>query len=414
MRSRARSSSTTALSARSWRSLASIGNLSSASVLFVVADLLEFGRGREGRLRRAPLSRAGVLRRNGADKMVSDSFDVVVCGGGPAWIGGRHHGRRSKSVCARPRETRLPAGQGLRRRAAAPGGASSGASRSSRGHGPTDCRRFRGIRFIQEDGSSVEALLPGGGGLGVRRTVLVDALSRRARDAGVIVRHGCAVRSVERTSDVARVHTESGAVSTRVVVAADGLHSPLPNGCGSGAPTQPATPLRASPALPHQTVERFRRGPRRCDGRGRRDARLRRERQRQLRVGEKGELDQPTLETLASRFPLLGARLRNAPALSSVRGAGPMACGATRRSANRLVLIGDAAGFIDSISADGLSIAFNSALLFGHELPEAVARGATEPSFAGYERGQQRLFRTYWALTNGRCGSRDIPASADR
>ncbi len=78
-----------------------------------------------------------------------------------------------------------------------------------------------------------------------------------------------------------------------------------------------------------------------------------------------------------------------------------MACGATRRSANRLVLIGDAAGFVDSISADGLSIAFNSALLFGHELPEALARGATEPSFAGYERGEQRLFRSYWALTNG-------------
>ncbi len=34
--------------ARSWRSLASIGNLSSASVLFVVADLLESGAAEKG------------------------------------------------------------------------------------------------------------------------------------------------------------------------------------------------------------------------------------------------------------------------------------------------------------------------------------------------------------------------------
>jgi flavin-dependent dehydrogenase len=72
-----------------------------------------------------------------------------------------------------------------------------------------------------------------------------------------------------------------------------------------------------------------------------------------------------------------------------------------RRTADRLVLVGDAAGFVDSISADGLSIAFNSAILLGRELPGAIARGATAASFARYERAARALFRSYWAVTNG-------------
>lgn len=41
---------------------------------------------------------------------------------------------------------------------------------------------FAGIRFIQEDGSSAESLMPTNG-LGIRRTVLVQALAHRAEEA---------------------------------------------------------------------------------------------------------------------------------------------------------------------------------------------------------------------------------------
>ena len=78
-----------------------------------------------------------------------------------------------------------------------------------------------------------------------------------------------------------------------------------------------------------------------------------------------------------------------------------MGCAAARRTAERLVLFGDAAGFIDSVSADGLSIAFNSALVLGEHLPAVLGCDATLASLRAYERAARRLFRSYWAVTHG-------------
>jgi flavin-dependent dehydrogenase len=78
-----------------------------------------------------------------------------------------------------------------------------------------------------------------------------------------------------------------------------------------------------------------------------------------------------------------------------------MAQGSKRRNADRIVLVGDAAGFVDSISGDGLSIAFNSALILGKHLRSILARGATGESMQAYEREGRRLYRGYWFVTKG-------------
>lgn len=78
-----------------------------------------------------------------------------------------------------------------------------------------------------------------------------------------------------------------------------------------------------------------------------------------------------------------------------------MAQHAKRRNSDRMVLVGDAAGFVDSISGDGLSIAFNSALILGKHLATILARGATRESLQQYEREARRLYRGYWVVTNG-------------
>jgi flavin-dependent dehydrogenase len=76
-----------------------------------------------------------------------------------------------------------------------------------------------------------------------------------------------------------------------------------------------------------------------------------------------------------------------------------MAQRAKRRNSDRMVLIGDAAGFVDSISGDGLSIAFNSALILDKHLGRILARGATRESMQAYEREARGLYRGYWFVS---------------
>ena len=258
-------------------------------------------------------------------------------------------------------------------------------------------RAFAGIRFVQEDGTSAALPLPSGG-LGVRRTALVDAMVRRARKLGVAIGERTAVRGVDRTAAGAVVHTSLGDVGARLVIGADGLHSPLRRAADL---TAKSSPLRRFAMRQHfdlrpwtDCVEVY------VDDLG--EAVVTPVGEHAINVNfvwDTETFPHPTWETLAARFQTLHARLAAAPTLSTVRGAGPMERLATRRTADRLLLIGDAGGFIDSIAADGLSMAFNSALVLRETLPAILADDASTASLAGYERAARRLFRGYRFVT---------------
>ena len=258
---------------------------------------------------------------------------------------------------------------------------------------------FTGIRFIQEDGSAAESLMPSNG-MGIRRTVLVEALARRAKELGAVLRHRCSVNGFEAKSSEAVVDTTQGKIFGRLVVAADGLHSSLR--MASGLDAAPSSRRRFALRQHYKIrpwtnfVEVY------VDDKG--EAVVTPVCDESVGINyvwEDGVIEQPTIPVLASRFPALLARLGNAPPISSVKGAGPMARAATRRNSNRMVLVGDAAGFVDSISGDGLSVAFNSALILGKHLPEILKRGATRESIQAYERDARRVYRGYWFVTNG-------------
>ncbi len=237
-------------------------------------------------------------------------------------------------------------------------------------------------------------------GMGIRRTVLIEMLSRRAEELGAVLRHRCVVAAFEARPDRAIVHTAEGPIGARLVVAADGLHSML----------RKASKLEASPSSRRRFalrqhyevapwsdfVEVF------IDAKGEAVATPVSDRCVAVNfVWEDGAFERPTLPSLASRFPALVKQLASAPPLSSVKGAGPMAQRVKRRNTDRMVLVGDAAGFVDSISGDGLSVAFNSALILGQHLARIMARGASQESMHAYEREARGLYRGYWFVTNG-------------
>jgi flavin-dependent dehydrogenase len=224
-------------------------------------------------------------------------------------------------------------------------------------------------------------------------------MARRARALGVTIADRTAVRAVQRNADGAVVRTERGDVGARLVIAADGLHSSQRH----------AAHLQAAPSTHHRFAVRRHFGVRPwsedvevyVDDLG--EAVVTPVGGDTINVNLVWEADDEggpaSFDGLEQRFPVLHARLRGAPVLSTLRGAGPMERRAIRRTCERMLLIGDAGGFIDSIAADGLSMAFNAALVLREILPEILASDADVESLARYEREARRLFRSYRVVT---------------
>ncbi|NUN51250.1 MAG: FAD-dependent monooxygenase [Planctomycetaceae bacterium] len=97
---------------------------------------------------------------------------------------------------------------------------------------PNDCAPFRGIRYEQEDGSWAEGSLPDGGGLGIRRVALSAAMVARAREEGVDLREQAFVKGFQRAPNSVLLDTSLGPIEASLLIAADGLASPLRRAAG--------------------------------------------------------------------------------------------------------------------------------------------------------------------------------------
>ncbi|HUK66036.1 MAG TPA: hypothetical protein VLV17_04360 [Anaeromyxobacteraceae bacterium] len=105
--------------------------------------------------------------------------------------------------------------------------------------------------------------------------------------------------------------------------------------------------------------------------------------------------ERASYEKLLLRFPELKERLASSPRASTVAGVGPLARAARARSRDRLVLLGDAAGYLDAITGEGLSLALKGAAELGELLPEALKKGAARECFLAFERAEARRFALY-------------------
>jgi flavin-dependent dehydrogenase len=242
-------------------------------------------------------------------------------------------------------------------------------------------KAFRGITYLDST-RSVRANFRSGEGLGMRRTALSEALHDAASSAGVRIVRGDIGEISQDASSV-----RCGELRARYLAAADGLHSPIRRSLGLDLPS-----------------------------RGRRRWGIRRHFQiapwsdtvevywahdTEAYVTPIAE-DSVGVAVLTSRqgrfddhlgeFPALAARLAGVPH-DSDRAAGPLRQRVRSRTSGRVMLVGDAAGYVDALTGEGMGIAFGGAeLLVNCVLADAPG---------DYDRQWRQMSRRYRALTAG-------------
>lgn len=299
------------------------------------------------------------------------TLDLVVVGGGPAGlaaaIAGRLAGLSVRVVEMRDGELDKACGEGL-----LPHGRAALAALGVRG---VDGVRLAGVRYALADdpACSAEGRFPAGGALGVRRTTLVHALRGRAEDLGVRFVHDRIVRVADDGERVVASGRE--AHRARFVVAADGLRSTLR--CALGLDASPPggrfgvrRHFRVRPWSEHVEVT-FAPGV---------EAYVTPVGHDMVGVAFLVGRPQP-FEALLARFPRLRARLAQSPAASRMRGAGPFGRRARRVAEGRVLLVGDAAGYVDPLTGEGVA----TGLATARAAVGCIVRGEPE-AYAGVHR----------------------------
>jgi flavin-dependent dehydrogenase len=105
-----------------------------------------------------------------------------------------------------------------------------------------------------------------------------------------------------------------------------------------------------------------------------------------LSSGQAGNFDE-----LLAGFPELHERLEGEAVASTDRGAGPLEQRCRRVTRGRLALVGDAAGYLDAITGEGLALAFHQAV----SVVEAIASG----DLVAYRSAHRRIVRYPTAVT---------------
>ena len=312
-------------------------------------------------------------------------LDVLIVGGGPAGLAvalGAAQAGLDVAVCDRRSGTIDKAcGEGLM----------PGALRDLQALGvDPPGHPIRGIAYLQGD-SEARAAFKHGVGRGVRRTVLHEEMQSALKSAGVPVLEQ-RIGEVKQAAD----HVVADDITARYLVAADGLHSPIRTQLGLAAPTRLANRwgqrqhfhLRPSTDFVEVTWA--------ADS----EAYVTPVGPDTIGVAILTSAKSPFSQQLQA-FPELAERLRSATPASSVRGAGPLRQRVRSRVAGRVLLAGDAAGYIDALTGEGLAISLATAA----ELVRCLA--ADDPE--RYEREWSRTSRPSRVITSGLLWARRRP-----
>jgi len=245
---------------------------------------------------------------------------------------------------------------------------------------------FQGIRYI--DGVELaEGLFSSRPGLGVRRLELHRELQRRAEEVGVRCHWGHSVRSLDLGVGPPVLHTDAGNWSADWLVAADGLHSRLRKWAGlEGRPCS----LERFGVRRHYSIEPWSEFVEvywtdRCE------AYVTPVSQEEVGVAMLWSGGKANFDDLLGEFPHLQSRLGNARASSKDRGAGPFRQRVRAVTRGNIALVGDASGYLDALTGEGLAIAFRQAL--------ALVEAIRARDLGSYRRAHRRIVRSPETLT---------------
>jgi menaquinone-9 beta-reductase len=314
------------------------------------------------------------------------TWDVAICGGGPAGLATAiHAARKGFSTLVLERSAPPPdkaCGEGLMPRSLA-----ALQRLAVLEYVPADQQApFRGIRYVH-GGGEIEARFSAGTGLGLRRTALSRALERGAREAGAEIR-SASVRSVRKGA----IETDGATIEARLVVGADGLNSAVRRAAGLELPPRGRRRygvrrhVQLAPWTDLVEVYWSDRAEAYVTPVGRRSVNV------ALLWHDQAVSEKASFESLLDGFPALRERLGGAAVESEARGAGPLARAVKARTAPGIALVGDAAGYVDAITGQGLSIAFASA----EHLVRALPRDLDEEALSSALRRYDASLRTEW------------------
>ncbi len=264
---------------------------------------------------------------------------------------------------------------------------------------------LRGIHYLPaESERGVRACFRNGPGRGVRRTALHAALREAVSTAGVRIEQR-PVEEVRQEADGVVVDGDRA----RYLVAADGLHSPIRHRLGLDAGRGPTPDRRYGLRRHVETVPWT--DMVQVHWSGDAEAYVTPVAEDLVGIALLTRRRAPFDEQLTA-FPVLAERVA-AGSAQPVLGAGPLRQGAVRRVAGRVLLVGDAAGYVDALTGEGVSLALAQA--------EAAVTCIASGDVAAYEQVWRTVTRRYrWITealvrgTRGPAGRRVLIPTAQR
>lgn len=235
---------------------------------------------------------------------------------------------------------------------------------------------FRGIRYVESAGGAAleaSARFRAAPGIGIRRVVLHEAMARRALDLDVRIYWGATFEGLRPDG----VTIDGEALRARWIVGADGQESRVRRAAGLDSPAS----SRRVGLRRHYGIEPWSDVVEVHWAEGN-EAYVTPVAPDQICVAMLSDRAPGGFDAALERFPSLARRLAGAGVASADLGAATLFRRGGRVVSGRVALAGDAAGCVDAMTGDGISLALAQALALG----SALRRGDLSFYAADYRR----------------------------